>query len=137
MQLQNLNWVPFQILNCLREYFIILLISGIEDGSIRKNEDGDYIVALRYLPSIELVVTILAFLKCGIAYVPIAPNWPSGRIRLVLEDAKPAMVFTNTKVELVYKAISELEDECSIPSVYQVQGFKTKSSSFQILKLRS
>ena len=127
MLLQSLNWVPFQILNCLREYLIILFISGIEDGSIRKNEDGDYIVALRYLPSIELVVTILAFLKCGIAYVPIAPNWPSGRIRLVLEDAKPAMVFTNTKVELVYKAISELENECSIPSVYQVQGFENKN----------
>ena len=88
-------------------------------------------MALRYLPSIELVVTILAFLKCGIAYVPIAPNWPSGRIRLVLEDAKPAMVFTNTKVELIYKAISELEDECSIPSVYQVQGVSIKIFNFR------
>ena len=87
-------------------------------------------MALRYLPSIELVITILAFLKCGIAYVPIAPNWPSGRIRLVLEDAKPAMVFTNTKVELVYKAISELEDDCSIPSVYQVLGVSTKILQF-------
>ena len=88
-------------------------------------------MALRYLPSIELVITILAFLKCGIAYVPIAPNWPSGRIRLVLEDAKPAMVFTNTKVELIYKAISELEDECSIPSVYQVQGVSIKIFNFR------
>ena len=92
-------------------------------------------MALRYLPSIELVVTILAFLKCGIAYVPIAPNWPSGRIRLVLEDAKPAMVFTNTKVELVYKAISELEDDCSIPSVYQVKAVPTSGIDFNLCEL--
>jgi hypothetical protein len=36
-------------------------------------------------------VTILALTKCGLAYVPIAPNWPAGRIRLILQNAKPAM----------------------------------------------
>ena len=90
------------------------------EGHIKRNNDGDLIVALRFLPSIELIVTILALLKCGVAYVPIAPNWPSGRIKLILEDSKPAMIFTNTKGELIYKAISELENDSIVPSVHQV-----------------
>ena len=49
----------------------------------------------RFLPSEELIVTILAIFKAGMAYVPLAPNWPEGRVRHVIEDASPVMIITN------------------------------------------
>mgnify|MGYP001248275968 CR=1 FL=1 len=59
--------------------------------SAKPNPDGDYIVALRFLPGEQLVTTILAIFKAGLAYVPIAPNWPGGRIEHIIADAAPIM----------------------------------------------
>lgn len=84
----------------------------------RNGQDSEFLVALRFLPNIELIVTLLALAKCGLAYVPIAPNWPAGRVRLILKDAKPGMILTNTRVDLLYKAMQEMEDSISI---YQVR----------------
>ena len=41
------------------------------------------------------MVTLLALFKAGLAYVPLAPNWPEGRVRHVIEDAAPIMIVTN------------------------------------------
>ena len=49
----------------------------------------------RFLPTEELVITILSLYKAGLAYVPIAPNWPEGRVKHVIEDASPIMIVTN------------------------------------------
>ena len=49
----------------------------------------------RFRPSEELIVTLLAVFKAGLAYVPLAPNWPEGRVRHVIEDAGPVMILTN------------------------------------------
>ena len=95
----------------------------IEKSKNRSNIDGDILVALRFLPSIELIVTMVALAKCGLSYVPIAPNWPAGRIRLILEDAKPILILTNAKADLIYKGIREMVEEnqnSSVPAIYQV-----------------
>ena len=49
----------------------------------------------RFRPSEELIVTLLAVFKAGLAYVPLAPNWPEGRVRHVIEDSGPVMIITN------------------------------------------
>ena len=86
-----------------------VLLSKIKDDNINPNSDGDYIVALRYqpiinhvfkcdsrfVPSEQLIVTILAIFKAGLAYVPLAPNWPEGRVKHVIEDAAPIFIITN------------------------------------------
>ena len=41
-----------------------------------------------------LVVTLLAVLKCGAAYVPLDPSYPADRIGYVLEDCRPCAVVT-------------------------------------------
>ena len=41
------------------------------------------------------MITLLAILKAGLAYVPLAPNWPEGRIRHVIEDSGPVLIITN------------------------------------------
>lgn len=48
--------------------------------------------------SIEMIVGILAILKAGGAYVPIDPNYPSNRIRLLLEDSAVAVVVSASDV---------------------------------------
>ncbi|GAB4211254.1 MAG: hypothetical protein OHK0022_45600 [Roseiflexaceae bacterium] len=52
------------------------------------------LVAVCVERSALLVVAILGVLKAGGAYVPIDPAYPVGRIRLILDDAQPAVVLT-------------------------------------------
>ena len=54
-----------------------------------------YSTLSRFRPSEELIITLLAVFKAGLAYVPLAPNWPEGRVRHVIEDSGPVMVITN------------------------------------------
>ncbi|MFF8232305.1 amino acid adenylation domain-containing protein [Streptomyces caelestis] len=53
------------------------------------------IVALALHRSPELIVGILAVLKSGAAYLPLDPGYPAERIRLVAEDASPALLVTD------------------------------------------
>ena len=47
--------------------------------------------------SAELVVAILAVLKTGAAYVPVDPEYPGARIAHLLDDARPALVVTDSR----------------------------------------
>ncbi|WP_413471445.1 amino acid adenylation domain-containing protein, partial [Streptomyces sp. MB09-02B] len=44
--------------------------------------------------SLDLVVTLLAVLKSGAAYLPIDPGYPAGRVGHMLDDAAPALTLT-------------------------------------------
>ena len=48
--------------------------------------------------SIEMVVSLLAVLKAGGAYIPIDPNYPADRINYMLDDSAALSVLTQTKV---------------------------------------
>ena len=105
-----------------------LLELDIKHNRIKKNKDGDYIVALRFRPGIDLVLTILALIKAGLAYVPIAPNWPDGRIKLLLEDCQPIWAITNIKADPLYKAISNMDTEdLFTPKIFQVRSTSSKT----------
>ena len=52
-------------------------------------------VAVRFDPSVDLIVSLLAILKAGFSYLPIAPDWPIERIQYLLEDSKPLAIVTN------------------------------------------
>jgi non-ribosomal peptide synthetase component F len=43
----------------------------------------------------ELIVSVLAVLRVGAAYVPVDPSYPSDRIAAMLEDARPPVVITD------------------------------------------
>ena len=55
-------------------------------------------VALLLSRSAEAIVSILAVLKTGAAYVPIDPAVPAARIEFVLDDAAPIAAVTTTAV---------------------------------------
>ncbi|GGV29011.1 hypothetical protein GCM10010182_60010 [Actinomadura cremea] len=43
----------------------------------------------------ELIIALLAVLKCGGAYLPFDASWPDGRLRFVMDEARCAVVVTD------------------------------------------
>ncbi|TQF02751.1 amino acid adenylation domain-containing protein [Kitasatospora acidiphila] len=56
-------------------------------------------VAVLMERGVELVVSLLAVLKAGGAYLPVDPEYPAGRIEAVLADAAPVCVLSTTALE--------------------------------------
>jgi myxalamid-type nonribosomal peptide synthetase MxaA len=54
----------------------------------------DELVGICMERSIDLVVALLAIMKAGGAYVPLDPNYPTERLKYMLEDARPRVVLT-------------------------------------------
>jgi hypothetical protein len=54
------------------------------------------IVALAMPRSTEMIVSLLAVLKAGAAYLPIDPAYPSERIEFMLADARPVLLITTS-----------------------------------------
>lgn len=49
-------------------------------------------------PSLDVPVCLLAILKAGATYVPVNPAHPEFHIRAIVEDTKPRLILTQTKV---------------------------------------
>lgn len=56
-------------------------------------------IALALPRSAEMVVSMLAVLKAGAAYLPIDPDYPADRIEYMLNDAQPALVMTSKEAQ--------------------------------------
>ncbi len=54
----------------------------------------DVLVGVCMERSIEMVIALLASLKAGGAYMPLDPEYPAERLRVVLEEANPPVVLT-------------------------------------------
>ncbi|SNT45953.1 non-ribosomal peptide synthase/polyketide synthase [Actinacidiphila glaucinigra] len=65
---------------------------------VARGAGPEHRVAVMMDRSPELVITLLAVLKAGAAYVPIDPEYPAERVSYVLRDAKPALVVTTREV---------------------------------------
>ncbi|GFN29832.1 amino acid adenylation domain-containing protein [Paenibacillus xylaniclasticus] len=55
-------------------------------------------VALALPRSLDLVVAILAVLKSGAAYLPLAPDYPADRLAYAMEDADPICIITSEEL---------------------------------------
>ncbi|WP_017796090.1 amino acid adenylation domain-containing protein [Oceanobacillus kimchii] len=58
--------------------------------------------------SISMMVSILAVLKTGSAYVPVDPDYPDERISYILSDAYPSIVITNEKSKQATETFSSV-----------------------------
>ena len=70
------------------------------------------LIAVIVTPSIDFVVSILAVLKAGCAFLPIDPTTPKKRIHLILQDAKPDLLITTNsskKGNFDYSNLLDLE----------------------------
>jgi len=55
---------------------------------------SDALVAVCLDRSFDLIISMLATLKAGAAYLPIDPSYPVDRVTMILEDAKPSVILT-------------------------------------------
>jgi amino acid adenylation domain-containing protein len=59
---------------------------------------GDFVGV--YLPRlVELPMVLLAIMKCGAAYVPLDPNFPTDRILMMLEDSEAPLIITTDSLK--------------------------------------
>ena len=67
-----------------------LLKNGIQTGDI---------IGIALDRSAELIISLLAVLKTGAAYVPLDPEYPKDRIEFMLDDSGAAMLLTSKKYQ--------------------------------------
>lgn len=65
---------------------------------------SDTLIALYLDRSVEMIISIMAVLKSGGAYVPISPEYPQARTQFALTDTKAAFIITQ------HQYLSKLED---------------------------
>ncbi|NEC65776.1 non-ribosomal peptide synthetase, partial [Streptomyces sp. SID9727] len=75
---------------------------------VRHGAGPETTVAVCLERSLDLVVTLLAVLKAGSAYLPVDPASPSDRISFVFADCAPSLVVTSTATKDAV-AIDDLE----------------------------
>ncbi|WP_328952343.1 amino acid adenylation domain-containing protein (plasmid) [Streptomyces sp. NBC_00184] len=71
------------------------LAHALTDRGVRPED----LVALALPRSAELVVSVLAVLKAGAAYVPVDPEYPAARIAYLLRDTRPSLLVTTSRIE--------------------------------------
>ena len=60
------------------------------------------IVALAVPRSIEMMVGLLGILKSGAAYLPLDPEYPQDRLRLMIDDASPRLILTTEELQSLF-----------------------------------
>jgi len=60
----------------------------------------EHFVALALPRCADMVVALLAVLETGAAYLPIDPDYPSARVRFMLDDARAVCLLTTMATEL-------------------------------------
>ena len=71
--------------------------NGLAHRLIGEGIGSEQLVAIAQTRSIEFIVSILAVLKSGAAYLPLDLAYPAERLRLMLEDARPALVLSQSQ----------------------------------------
>jgi len=95
--------------NCLAHYLIEL---GVGQETL---------VGVALERSAEMVVTLLAVHKAGGAYIPLDPAFPEARLAMMLDDAQPAVLLTETSL-LENGALSWLADRTGQMKVVSLDG---------------
>ncbi|WP_187774128.1 non-ribosomal peptide synthetase [Lolliginicoccus suaedae] len=57
------------------------------------------IVAIHVPRSVELLVALVAVIRCGAAYLPLDTDYPAQRLSMMLDDARPAALLVTTGSE--------------------------------------
>ncbi len=71
------------------------LARWVQNNCPRRPGKDFELIAVRFEPNVDLIVTLMAILKSGNCYVPIAPDWPESRLEYIVKDSKPTFLITN------------------------------------------
>ena len=94
--------ISYQALNTMANRLAgYLMAQGVKPGDL---------IGVCCSRSVDMLVSLLAVLKSGSAYVPIDPEYPKARIKYVIEHAKPSVILTQV-------ALSEVLPETSAAKI--------------------
>ena len=71
---------------------------------IKKYAQREKVVGVCMQRSAEMIISLLAILKAGLAYLPIEPGYPDERIAYMLQDAKVELVLTQQTLQQRFEA---------------------------------
>jgi non-ribosomal peptide synthetase component F len=71
----------------------------------------DSLVAICVERSFAMIVSVLAVLKAGSAYVPLDPAYPKDRLAYILEDAAPAIALVDTVGRIILSETIQLQHQ--------------------------
>ena len=73
----------------------------------------EQVVAIHMPRSLQMVAAVLGVLKAGGAYLPLDPNAPEERLRLMIEDAGAEVVLTKIDEQVTQESTAPLDSEVS------------------------
>ena len=88
----------------------------------------DNVIGLMQHRSIEMIISILAILKCGAAYLPIDPEYPEDRIMYMLQNSESKTVLVDNQTE---KLIKEKVTTINVEKV----DFSNKNTNIKKIKI--
>ncbi|MBL3645454.1 amino acid adenylation domain-containing protein [Bacillus sp. RHFB] len=65
---------------------------------LEKGIGPEKFVAIALNRSVDMVISVLAVLKTGAAYLPVDPDYPTDRIDFMLNDARPSSIITSKEL---------------------------------------
>lgn len=93
----NNHEVTYNDLNMAANRMAALILDQIHTCKLQANWDNDWIIAICMPPSDDFIITLLAILKTGAAYLPLDAKFPQNRIDHILNEAQPTMVIYDSK----------------------------------------
>ena len=84
------------------------------------------IVGIMVNRSPEMIIGLIAILKCGATYLPIDPEYPEERVTYMLENSETKFVLVNHKTE------KYIPDKCSKIDVEKVENNNTANINLKI-----
>ncbi len=84
------------------------------------------IVGIMLNRSPEMIIGLIAILKCGATYLPIDPEYPEERVSYMLENSETKFVLVNHKTE------KYIPDKCSKIDVEKVENNNTANINLKI-----
>ncbi|KAF7385849.1 hypothetical protein HZH66_011691 [Vespula vulgaris] len=84
--------------------------------------DGQPLVAVCMRPTERLPIILLSILKAGMAYLPLDPEFPSTRLKHILQEAEPMVVILEKEADIslyagtITKTYEQLLDEARMES---------------------
>jgi non-ribosomal peptide synthetase component F len=127
--------ITFRQLNAFANQVARRLVESLNQSNAVPNADGDLLIAVRFAPDPGLIVSLLAIMKAGLAYVPIAPDWPELRIKHILEEARPIAVLTNLGLDIFRRLQLGDDAVADLPPIIQYVDLLTASSNFSTTNL--
>lgn len=89
----------FDDLNKKANRLAACILGILRDIDANRNVDDDFVIAVCMSTNDDVIVTLLAILKTGAAYLPLEPHLPLYRTQHTLNEAKPALVICDHNLD--------------------------------------